>query len=110
MTGDFSTEEEDKSIIYLRQVVGSVVLLFDNLCAEELARLLFPTAPTGENIVRQILDPLHAILNVPEDLSKPIQILHLSFRRRTPFDTHYFASRLCIEVSIGDFPENDRSA
>ena len=80
MTGDFSTEEEDKSITYLRQVVGSVVLLFDNLSAEELTRLLFPAAPTGENTVRQILDPLHAIFDVPEGSNKPIQMLHLSFR------------------------------
>lgn len=49
--GDFSAEEEDKFITRLRQVVGSVVLLFDNLSAVEFTRLLFPTIPTGGNIV-----------------------------------------------------------
>ena len=80
MRGDFSTEEEDKFTTRLRQVVGSAVLLFDNLSAKELARLLFPTAPTGGITVQQTLDSLHAVFDVPEDPSKPIQTLHLSFR------------------------------
>jgi Heterokaryon incompatibility protein (HET) len=78
--GDFSAEEEVQFTIRLRQVVGSVVLLFDNLSAEELARLLFPTALSGGDAVQSTLNSLHAVLDVPEDLSKPIQILHLSFR------------------------------
>ena len=80
MIGEFSAEEEDKFITRLRQVVGSVVLLFDNLSAEELTRLLFPSTPTGGNTVQHTLDSLHAVLDVPEDLSKPIRMLHLSFR------------------------------
>lgn len=80
MTGDFSAEEEDKFTIRLRQVVGSVVLLFDNLSAEELARLLFPAVSTGRNIVQQTLNSLHAVLDVPEGPSQPLRMLHLSFR------------------------------
>lgn len=80
MTGDFSAEEEDNFITRLRQVVGSVVLLFDNLSAKELTRLLFPTTPTDGNIIQHTLDSLHAVLDVPESPSKPIRMLHLSFR------------------------------
>jgi hypothetical protein len=80
MKDDFSVDEAQEVILRLRQVAGGVVLLFDNLSAEELARLLFPNTPTGGHIVQQTLDSLHAIFDVPEDLSKPIQTLHLSFR------------------------------
>jgi hypothetical protein len=80
MKGDFSAEEEGNFTTRLRKIVGSVVLLYDNLSAEELARLLFLNAPTGRMIVQQTLDSLHAVFDVPEDLSKPIQMLHLSFR------------------------------
>jgi len=79
MKGDFSAEEEHQITMRLRRVVGSVILLFDNLSAEELARLLFPTVPTGGLIVQKTLDLLHAVFDVPEDLNKPIQMLHLSF-------------------------------
>jgi hypothetical protein len=80
MKDDFTDDEAQEVIMRLRQVVGSVVSLFDNLSAEELARLLFPTVPTGRVLVQQTLDSLHAILDVPDDSSKPIQMLHLSFR------------------------------
>jgi NACHT domain len=80
MKGDFSADEAQEVTLRLRQVVGSVVLLLENLSAKELARLLFSTVSTGEFIVQETLDPLHAVLDVPEDSSKPIQMLHLSFR------------------------------
>jgi hypothetical protein len=80
MKGDFSADEAQGVILRLRQVMGSVVLLLENLSAKELARLLFSTVSTGEFIVQETLDPLHAVLDVPEDSSKPIQMLHLSFR------------------------------
>ncbi len=64
----------------LRQVVGNVVLLLDHLSAEEIARLLFLTISTGGVTVQDTLDSLHAIFDVSEDLRKPIQMLHLSFR------------------------------
>jgi hypothetical protein len=80
MKDDFSADEAQEVTLRLRQVVGSVVLLFDNLSAEELGRLLFPTVPTGGIIVQEALESLHAVLDVPEDSSKSIQMLHLSFR------------------------------
>jgi hypothetical protein len=56
----------------LRQVVGSVILLLENLSAKELTRLLFPSVLAGRVLVQDTLDSLHAIFNVPENLSKPI--------------------------------------
>jgi hypothetical protein len=80
MSGDFSVDEEQEVVAHLRQVVGSVVLLFDNLSAEELGTLLYPGTSTGGTLVRDTLEPLHAILDVPEDRIKPVQMQHLSFR------------------------------
>lgn len=80
MKGDFSDDEVEQVTRRLRHVVGSVVLLFDNLSAEELARLLFPTVSSGGVIVQHTLNSLHAVFDIPEDWSKPIQMLHLSFR------------------------------
>ena len=80
MRGDFSADEAEEVGTRLRQVVGSVILLFDNLSAKDLTRLLFPSVADGGILVQDTLDSLHAVFDVPEDLSKPIQILHLSFR------------------------------
>jgi len=80
MNDDFSPEEAKAISTRLRHLVGSVVLLFDNLSAEELERLLFPDMSTGGTLVQDTLDSLHAILDVPEDRTKPVQLQHLSFR------------------------------
>ncbi|KIX08794.1 uncharacterized protein Z518_03451 [Rhinocladiella mackenziei CBS 650.93] len=80
MSDDFSADEETEVAARLRHVVGSVVLLFDNLSAPELERLLFPSTFSGGDVVRDTLDSLHAILDVPKDPQKPVQMQHLSFR------------------------------
>lgn len=80
MSGDFSVDEEQEVAARLRQVVGSLVLLFDSLSAEELGKLLFPGTSTGGALVRNTLDSLHAILDVPDDRKKPVKMQHLSFR------------------------------
>jgi hypothetical protein len=80
MSDDFSADKEQEATARLRHVMGSVVLLLDNLSASELERLLFPSALTGGNGVQDTLDSLHAILDVPNDLQDPIQMQHLSFR------------------------------
>jgi hypothetical protein len=80
MSDDFSVDEEQEATARLRHVMGSVVLLHDNLSASELELLLFPSALAGGNIVQDTLDSLHAILDVPNDPKDPIQMQHLSFR------------------------------
>lgn len=80
MRDDFSAQEAQEVTLRLRQVVGSVVLLFENLSAKELTRVLFPSVLDGGALVQNTLDSLHAIFDVPEDVSIPIQMLHLSVR------------------------------
>jgi len=77
MSDDFSDQEAQEATIRLRQVVGSVIPLLDNLSATELATLLFPSVVAGGKLVQDTLVSLHAIFDVPDDLSKPIQMLHL---------------------------------
>jgi hypothetical protein len=78
--GDFSVQEAHEVTLHLRQVMGSLVLLFNNLSAEELTRILFPSVLNGGVLVQSTLDSLHGIFDVLEDLSKPIQMLYLSVR------------------------------
>lgn len=77
---DFSAQEEQQVCLSFRQIVGGVFLQFDNLSAEELARVLLPSVLDDRVVVQDALASLHAIFDVPEDLSIPIQMLHLSFR------------------------------
>ena len=80
LKADFSANELQEVILRQRQVVGAVVLLFENLSAEELGRLLFNSAPARGITVQETLESLHAVFDVPEDLARPIQMQHLSFR------------------------------
>ena len=80
MNDDFSADEAQAVATRLRHLLGSLVLLLDNLSAQELERLLFPSMSTGGTIVQDTLDSLHAIFDVPEDPSMPVRMQHLSFR------------------------------
>lgn len=80
MNDDFSPEEAKAVTTHLRHLIGSVILLFDNLSAKELERLLFPDKSTGGTLIQDTLASLHAILDVPDDRTKPVQMQHLSFR------------------------------
>src|SRR5690348_9810898 len=80
MNDDFSPEEANAVTTRLRHLVGSIFLLFDILSAEQLERLLFTRTSTGGTLVQDTLDSLHAILDVPDDRTKPVQMQHLSFR------------------------------
>ena len=59
-----------------RNLVGTIVLLFDVLPAPVLATLL--SIPTRE--VEISLKSLHSLLNIPESPDLPIRLLHPSFR------------------------------
>ena len=49
----------------LQRVIGSVILLFDNLSAEKLTRLLFPSTLDGGILMQDTFNSLHAIFDVP---------------------------------------------
>ena len=120
MSSDFSVDEEQEVAARLRHVVGSVVLLFDNLSAEELERLLFRDLSTGGALVQDTLDSLHAILDMPEDRTKPVRMQHLSFRdflvdggrcpdRRfhiNPGDGHQILATHCLDLMSNALRQN----
>ncbi|KAJ4244168.1 hypothetical protein NW762_014549 [Fusarium torreyae] len=59
-----------------RRIVGSLVLLFSPLSASTLSRLL----GIPQDMIDDMLDNLHSVLNVPPLSEAPIRMLHLSFR------------------------------
>lgn len=59
-----------------RQVVGSIVTMFDVMSAPNLAKLL--QIPLGR--VSVVLNSLHSVLRIPLDKREPVRLFHLSFR------------------------------
>jgi len=59
-----------------RQVVGSIVVMFNTIPARNLAQLL----QIPPKMVSSTLDSLRSVINVPGDESQPIRLFHLSFR------------------------------
>jgi len=59
-----------------RQIVGSIVIIFDVMTTKDLANLL--CLPSGK--VKTALAPLRSVLNIPEIESQPVRIFHPSFR------------------------------
>jgi len=58
-----------------RQVVGSLVVMFNIMPARNLAQLL----QIPPKVVSRTLDSLRSVLNVPEIESQPVRLFHLSF-------------------------------
>ena len=59
-----------------KQVVGSIVVLFNVLPAQGLAALL----SVSLDEIASALNSLHSVLDIPEDVLHPIRLLHPSFR------------------------------
>jgi len=59
-----------------RQVVGSIVVMFNTMPAINLAQLL----QIPFKMVSRTLDSMRSVLNVPENESQPVRLFHLSFR------------------------------
>jgi hypothetical protein len=59
-----------------RNIVGPIIFLATPLSVKSLAQLLY--IPAAD--IRQLLDPLQSVLNVPQSIDAPVRILHLSFR------------------------------
>jgi hypothetical protein len=70
--------DEEKADLYamLRHMLGSIVALLSPLSAHSLSRLLC----TPKKDVDQTLEDLHAILDIPEDQTRPLRLHHPSFR------------------------------
>jgi hypothetical protein len=59
----------------LKDILGSVVVLFSPLPADSLSKLLNTKRDIG-----QVLKDLHAIIDIPNDRTHPIRLHHPSFR------------------------------
>ncbi len=72
---DYTDEEKEEQCGILRRILGSIVVLFSPLSAASLDRLLKVTEK-----VQLTLEDLHAILDIPNDQSRPIRLHHPSLR------------------------------
>jgi hypothetical protein len=72
---DYDEDGEDQIRLF-KDIVGSIVVLFDPLSVLTLTKLL-AVAPAD---MGDTLDPLHSVLNSSRDDVSPIRLLHLSFR------------------------------
>lgn len=70
-----SQERTERKHLFGR-IIGSVVVLHDVLSTVDLALILDKSVDE----VRRVLQSFHSVLDVPEDGSKPIRLLHPSFR------------------------------
>ena len=73
---DYADEEKKEFCGMLRYILGSVVVLLSPLSACSLSKLLH--VPKGD--VDQILEDLHAILDIPKEPTHPLRLHHPSFR------------------------------
>ena len=74
--GECSGEEKPILSQRFKDTVGPIVILFDSLSGVALTGLL----PNLSEVIDITLESLKSIVNVPEDQSSPIRLLHPSFR------------------------------
>ena len=105
---DYDIEEKQKVYGMLRKILGSIVLLFSPLSIDSLASLI----NFSREDLRQTLDHLHSILEVPKERAYPIRVHHPSFRdffldrnrctdRQLQVDgnkTHWALANSCIRI------------
>lgn len=75
ITEDHDEDNEDVTTLF-KEIVGSIINLFDTLSVIPLTRLLVASSTE----MNGTLEPLHSVLNIPEDEKSPVQLFHLSFR------------------------------
>lgn len=72
-----SDEDESKELLKeFQDTVGIIILLASPLSINHLARFL----DISGNDISDLLNNLHSVLSVPENIDAPVRILHLSFR------------------------------
>jgi hypothetical protein len=76
LTMQLDPEEANKLHALFRHIVGSIVVLSDAMTAADLAAIL----ELPKEVVISTLHCLHSVLDVPEDETRPIRLLHPSFR------------------------------
>lgn len=71
-----NAQEKEKFYSMLGDILGSIVASFSPLSVESLSRLLL----IPKQRIDRMLKDLHAILDIPEDQSRPLRLHHPSFR------------------------------
>ena len=77
---EYTDEERQHNNLRFCHIVGSIVVLFNPLSIPELFKLLRNAQLRDPRQLENMLDPLRAILDVPEKANGSVQLLHLSFR------------------------------
>ena len=78
--GEYTEKERQRINLWFCHIVGSIVVLLNPLSIPELFKLLRHAQLQAQNQLERILEPLHAVLDIPENIDCPVQTLHLSFR------------------------------
>ena len=100
--------ETQKLAEEFREVIGTIIILADPLSTISLANLL----GVEKHDITCKLDLLHSVLNVPTNESRPVKLLHLSFReflldpersRKSPFwvdeeEEHERIASKCLQL------------
>jgi hypothetical protein len=63
----------------MMRILGSIAVLSDSLPSTALSTLVSETEAKLDDEVRHILEPLSAVLDVPQSQHSPIQLIHPSF-------------------------------
>ena len=72
----FSQQEKEKFYSIQRDILRSLVAMFSPLPVDPLSRLL----AIPRQRVERVLKDIHAILDIPKDLTRPLRLHHPSFR------------------------------
>jgi len=75
VSAEYTDEEKEEFYCMLRQILGSISVLFSPLSVYSLSRLLRVTED-----INQTLEDLHSVLDVPKDQTRPLRLHHPSFR------------------------------
>ena len=75
MSGTYDDQDKEELLVLFREIVGSIVILFDPLPTAVLAGLL----GKAKAEVDQTLNDLHSVLEVPQNQGSPIRLVHPSF-------------------------------
>ncbi len=76
LKGDITELEREDRIQHFRDIVGSIVILFEPLSTTSLAIIL----GKSKTLVDNRLHRLHSVLRIPADPKSPVRLFHLSFR------------------------------
>jgi hypothetical protein len=76
VSAEYTDEEKEELFCMLRQILGSIAVLFSPLSVYSLSTLLRVT----KEDIDQTLEDLQSVLDVPKDQTRPLRLHHPSFR------------------------------